>query len=117
MPEACGAVDEAQAAIGVARVEVAPGGEVHEALLAAQRDLYVLMAELATPTGSRGRLEAGTSLVAADMVLRVERTIDEWANTLDLDREFVIPPAQTVAPQRLTSHGPSCGARNLAAWR
>jgi len=43
-----GTVDEAQAAIGVARAETAAGSDVNVRLTSLARDLYVLMAEVAT---------------------------------------------------------------------
>jgi cob(I)alamin adenosyltransferase len=46
-PEAYGTVDEASAFLGMARVQVQAAG-VAEVLLAVQRDLYVMMADLAT---------------------------------------------------------------------
>ena len=56
-----GVVDEAQAAIGVARAETAPGSEANERLTALARDLYVLMAEVATAPENRSKLTAGSS--------------------------------------------------------
>src|SRR3954452_6091246 len=55
-PEAYGAVDEAQAALGLARAEAERGGELDGILLHVQRDLYVLMAELATLPANRSKL-------------------------------------------------------------
>ena len=46
--DAYGTVDEAQAFLGLARAEAEPGSELDELLVAVERDLYVLMAELAT---------------------------------------------------------------------
>ena len=54
-----GAVDEAQAAIGVARAETPPGSEVNERLTVLARDLYVLMAEVATAPENRTKLTGG----------------------------------------------------------
>ena len=48
-----GAVDEAQAALGVVRAAVEPGSELDELLVGLERDLYVLMAELATAPANR----------------------------------------------------------------
>ena len=45
--------DEAQAAIGLARAEVAGGSELDVILTAVERDLWVLMAELATDADNR----------------------------------------------------------------
>ena len=48
LPTAYGAVDEAQAVLGLARAEAGPGTELASVIVALERDLYVLMAELAT---------------------------------------------------------------------
>jgi len=47
-------VDEAQAALGVARAEAQAGSELDVLLVGLERDLWVLMAEVATaaPTGT-----------------------------------------------------------------
>ena len=47
-PEAYGTVDEAQAALGVARAQAERGGELDALLIRVEHDLWVLMAELAT---------------------------------------------------------------------
>src|SRR5579884_66643 len=70
--EANGAVDEAQAVLGVARAEVEPGSELDGILIGLERDLYVLMAELATAPANRAKLVAGQSLVTAAMVEHLE---------------------------------------------
>ena len=54
-----GAVDEAQASMGVARAEVDPGSELDALLVGLERDLYVLMAEVATDPSKRAKLVAG----------------------------------------------------------
>ena len=43
-----GTVDEAQAAMGMARAEAEPGSELDQLLTWLERDLYVLMAEVTT---------------------------------------------------------------------
>ncbi|MFM7870061.1 MAG: ATP:cob(I)alamin adenosyltransferase, partial [Actinomycetota bacterium] len=55
LPRAYGAVDEAQAVIGVARAEAGPGSEVEAILIPIMRDLWVLMAELATLPENRSK--------------------------------------------------------------
>ena len=89
--EAIGTVDEAQAAIGVARAEVAARPDLDAALVAVERDLWVLMAELATDDANRGKLEPGTSLVSPDMVAGVEAAIEATAAGFELPSEFVVP--------------------------
>lgn len=90
-PEAYGAVDEAQAAIGLARAESEPGGELDVILVAIERDLWVLMAELATSTANRAKLVDGTTRVTEDMVDALEALIDETSARYTPAREFVVP--------------------------
>ena len=86
-----GAVDEAQAFIGLARAEVARGSEVDVILTGAEHDLWVLMAELATAPGNRHKLTPGTSLVTAEMVTQLETVVDGLAGRFEPPHEFVIP--------------------------
>ncbi len=86
-----GAVDEAQAAIGLARAETAPGSEANERLTSLARDLYVLMAEVATAPENRLKLTAGTSLVTDDMVAALEAGIDDLLERFDMPSDFTIP--------------------------
>lgn len=89
--EALGAADEAQAAIGVARAEVADGSELDVILTALARDLWVLMAEVATSNENRSKLTDGQTLVTADMVMAVEQVIIDVSSRFDLPHEFVVP--------------------------
>ena len=86
-----GAVDEAQAAIGMARVEFDAASEPNELLAHVERDLYVLMAEVATAPKNRGRLIAGTSLVTEEMVEWLEGQIDALSQRFEMPSDFVIP--------------------------
>ena len=52
LPEAYGTVDEAQAILGLVRTECEKGSDLEEKIIHIERDLYVLMAELATDTGA-----------------------------------------------------------------
>ncbi|HVN49961.1 MAG TPA: cob(I)yrinic acid a,c-diamide adenosyltransferase [Acidimicrobiales bacterium] len=104
-PRAYGSVDEAQAAIGLARAHVLahPGtspGELGDILLGLERDLWVLMAELATDPAQRGRLSDGQTRVSAEMVTALENLIDEVGAGFDPPTEFVVP-GQTEAAARL----------------
>lgn len=94
-PEAYGTVDEAQAALGVARALTAGTGlyvsELDAILVRVQRDLWVLMAELATDAANRHRLVDGTSRVTAEMVTSAEATIDDVTARFDQPTEFVVP--------------------------
>jgi cob(I)alamin adenosyltransferase len=99
LPSAYGDVDEAQATLGVVR---AHNGNVRldATLVSIQRDLWVLMAELATAPENRERLEPGASLVTAEMVERLEQLIDETAARFEPPTEFVVP-GQTVLSAHL----------------
>jgi cob(I)alamin adenosyltransferase len=95
--EANGTVDEAQAALGMARAEVAKGSELDELLVGLERDLYVLMAELATLAGNRPKLSPGVTLVTPEMVAGLEQLIDQLTGRFPPVTEFVIPGHDRVA--------------------
>jgi cob(I)alamin adenosyltransferase len=97
VPSACGDVDEAQAALGLARAATAPGGELDRVLVGLERDLWVLMAELATAAEHRERLVAGQSLVTPDMVAALEPLIDDMTARFEPLTEFVLPGQSEVA--------------------
>ena len=67
------------------------GGELDELLISVERDLWVLMAEVATAPDNRRKLVAGKSLVTDEMVTRLERAIDGLADRTELPKEFVVP--------------------------
>lgn len=89
--EAIGSLDEAQAAIGLARAEAEPGSDLHDSLTELCRHLYVLMAEVATGPENRHRLVDGTSRVTTEMLARVEALTDEAAGRFPPLTDFVIP--------------------------
>ncbi|MCB1003024.1 MAG: cob(I)yrinic acid a,c-diamide adenosyltransferase [Acidimicrobiales bacterium] len=91
LPTAYGEVDEAQAVLGLARAEAEPGGELDTLLVGLERDLWVLMAELATSPAHRDRLSPGASLVTEEMVLALETHIDAVSERFELPTEFVVP--------------------------
>ena len=86
-----GAVDEAQAALGWARSLSEPGGRLNELLVSLERDLWVLMAEVATLPENRHKLVADKSMVSATMVARLEATIDDLSAETTMPSEFVVP--------------------------
>lgn len=92
-----GTVDEAQAALGMARAEADAGSEADELLVVLERELYVLMAEVATVPENRARLTPSTSLVTAEMVAALEHRIDELGTRFDMPTEFVVPGANRCA--------------------
>ena len=90
-PEALGAVDEAQAAMGVARAEAEPGNELDRLLTGLEGDLYVLMAELATAPSNRHKLVSGTSLVTPEMLAHLEALTDDVGGRFPPLTDFVVP--------------------------
>ncbi|MEO1060718.1 MAG: cob(I)yrinic acid a,c-diamide adenosyltransferase [Actinomycetota bacterium] len=90
LPRAYGAVDEAQAFVALARAE-SDDDELTELLGRICKDLYVLMAELATLPDNRDKLEDGTTRVTAEMVDALEAIMDDLAGRFEPPTEFVIP--------------------------
>ncbi|MGH2758210.1 MAG: cob(I)yrinic acid a,c-diamide adenosyltransferase [Actinomycetota bacterium] len=90
---AYGDCDEAVAALGMARAEAADAGddEVAELVLRLERELFVLNAELATAPKDSGRLQAGVSLVTAEMTQDLEAVIDDLTGRFDQPRDFIVP--------------------------
>ena len=86
-PEAYGAVDEAQAALGLARASgCAPA--TNEILVAVQRDLSALMSELAA-AGTEDSPFAGR--ITAGHVAQLEGWLREVEAHVQMPREFVVP--------------------------
>lgn len=89
--EVNGAVDEAQAALGWARSLSASSSRLHDLLVTIERDLWVLMAEVATLPENRPKLVAEKSLVTPAMIDRLESEIDALSNDIEMPTEFVVP--------------------------
>jgi cob(I)alamin adenosyltransferase len=94
---ACGDVDEAQAALGVARAAAGRGSEVDAILVGVERDLWVLMAEVASAPDQRHRLVGAQTLVTAEMVGALEPLIDDLTARFDPPTEFVLPGQTAMA--------------------
>ena len=91
--EAYGAVDEAVAALGLARVELTDHGlsDLSALILRLQRELFVVGAELATDPLHADRLADGTTRVSEAMLDSVETELARWEQVVQMPREFVIP--------------------------
>ena len=85
-PEAYGTVDEAQAAIGLARASGCTA-QTDGILLAIQRDLYTLMAELAA-TGDDSPLAGGVTSGHLD---QLEGWLGQFEVQAKMSKEFVVP--------------------------
>jgi len=96
LPTAYGTVDEAQAVLGLARAVAGPG-ELSDLLVKIMRELYVLMAELATLPENRHKLTPGASAVTAEMVGALEGLIDALDERFEPPTEFVVPGGNQVA--------------------
>lgn len=95
--EANGAVDEAQAAMGAARAEAGPGSELDAMLVDLERDLWVLMAEVATAPANRSKLTPAVTAVTPDMVAALEARIDALDDRFTMPSEFVIPGSNRIS--------------------
>jgi cob(I)alamin adenosyltransferase len=84
--EACGTVDELNAAVGLARAVGAPE-EIDRLLCRVQHELLVLGGQLATPESAAGR----AVLIGDEHVAALEAAIDEQEATLPPLEQFVLP--------------------------
>ncbi|HLY15462.1 MAG TPA: cob(I)yrinic acid a,c-diamide adenosyltransferase [Candidatus Limnocylindrales bacterium] len=99
--EAYGTVDEAVAALGLARAELgvksqygilSPGlASVGELILRLQRELFVVGAELATTPAAVDRLVDGQTRVSAAMVDALTALVVDLEKRIEMPREFVVP--------------------------
>jgi cob(I)alamin adenosyltransferase len=99
--EAYGTIDEAVAALGLARAQLGLKdrlgvlsvgfGELPAVILRLQRELFVAAAELATNPDAWDRLEDGRTRVSAAMVEGVEGLLHEVEAHISMPNEFVVP--------------------------
>lgn len=99
--EAYGTLDEAVAALGLARAELAmkeqygvlsPSfGGLADLILRLQRELFVAGAELATNPDAREKQRDGETRVSAAMVQSLDGVLREMEAAIELPREFVVP--------------------------
>jgi cob(I)alamin adenosyltransferase len=94
--EAYGTVDEANAAIGLARLYLSAGDGDADAMLARiQNDLFDLGADLCTPEA--GRRAAGALRIVAAQVARLEAEIDAMNAVLRPLDSFILPGGTAAA--------------------
>jgi cob(I)alamin adenosyltransferase len=99
--EAYGTIDEAVAALGMARAQLGLKhrtgtlnvgfGDLPAILLRIQRELFVAAAELATQPAAWDRQQDGVSRVSAAMVEGVESMLREAEAHIVMPTEFVVP--------------------------
>ncbi len=100
---AYGAVDELNAFLGVCRAASLPV-EVDEVIGRLQHEMFVLGAELASPSGS----VKGIDLLSETSILRLEREIDRFEQDLAPLRQFILPGG---TPAAATLHAARCVCR------
>jgi cob(I)alamin adenosyltransferase len=99
--EAYGTIDEAVAALGLARADLGvraqfgalpPGlAGLPDLILRFQRELFVVGAELAANPAAPEKLEDGRSRVNEAMLAAVETTLHEFEAHVEMPTEFVVP--------------------------
>jgi cob(I)alamin adenosyltransferase len=86
IPEALGCIDEASAALGVARA-ICESKENATLILQIQRDLYHLMAEISATPENAPRYRK----IDASRISWLETYIDNLTHQIDVPGEFVVP--------------------------
>jgi cob(I)alamin adenosyltransferase len=94
--EAYGAVDEANAAVGVARLHCTKGDEADAMLDRIQNDLFDLGADLCVPL-TDGETEGQALRIALDQVERLEAEIDRMNAELSPLASFILPGGSPAA--------------------
>jgi len=99
--EAYGTIDEAVAALGIARAELGIKAQygtlatgltgLGDIILRLQRELFVVGAELATNPDAWDRLSDGTTRVSGEMVTGLDDLLQGMEADLTMPREFVVP--------------------------
>ncbi len=105
--EAYGTIDEAVAALGLVRAEMAeqaaagalPDGlrTLPATILRLQRELFVAGAELATNPDAWDRLRDGETRVDETMLLGLEELLSAAEAAVEMPREFIIPGGSRVS--------------------
>lgn len=86
-PEAYGTVDEGTSALGLARAH-ATDQVLRDRIEAIQRDLYTMMAELATPPENYAKVDFK---ITGDHVARLEVLSERLKGEVEIGKEFIIP--------------------------
>ena len=94
--EACGTVDEAVSALGLARALV-KSERLRDLIKEVQGELFTVGAELATDSKEYHKLVEHFSVVTPEMVIRLEGLIDELNQEIKLPRAFIIPGASAAS--------------------
>ena len=90
-PEAFGTVDEATSALGLARA-LAQGAQLKDWIYSFQKDLYTMMAELATTPENYDKM---AFKIRAEDVQRLDGLGDRLKREVEIGKEFIVPGATT----------------------
>jgi cob(I)alamin adenosyltransferase len=88
-PEAFGTIDEATSALGLARA-YAEDASLKDRIYRVQNDLYVLMAELATPPENYEKVDFK---IRAEDVERLDAESEQLKTEVEIGKSFVVPGA------------------------
>ena len=89
--ELVGALDEAQAFLGVARAESAELPAIGELLARLERELWILMAEVTTSADEIASLIPKETAIDQAMVDALESTIDRYLEAEQFPTSFAVP--------------------------
>ena len=84
--EAIGALDEASAALGLARAQCT-AAQTPPIILEAQRDLYKLMAEVAATPENADKFH----FIDEERVKWLEKQTDDISTKIEIPKEFILP--------------------------
>ncbi len=106
--DACGCVDELTAALGLAR-SISPDKFVSDQIFAIQKDLIVIMGELAIAPADRERyVRDGFQLTTSEMVERITAVIFELEKDQSLYPKDWVIPGETVVSSALDFARATC---------
>jgi cob(I)alamin adenosyltransferase len=92
-PETCGTLDEASSMLGLARA-LSTQDKVRDLLRHVQHDVYLLMAEIATPAPQIEKIPYRITQAQADWL---DATIKELEQDIELPRQFILPGASAAS--------------------
>jgi len=88
--EACGTIDEAVSALGIAR-NVVTEDRVKDIILRVQKELFLIGSELATKPEDYEKLSSHSTPVTDKMGLELEKIINELQAEIEMPESFIVP--------------------------
>lgn len=90
--EACGTIDEAVSALGLARA-LSQKERTRDILHRLQEELFIVGAELATTADDYDKLTVRHQVVTEEMVNRLEGLMGDFEAEMEMPKKFIIPGA------------------------